>query len=614
MLPVQANYFYPSLLLTIILLSGCGSVQKPQIAVDTTITISAVPEIKSVTAADLLDQAAVAPSPQSERLLFEAAQLMQIQGDLKDATEVLSFIKLEGLDSNLTASILLLQAELSISNKQPTQVMNTLRASNFPNLEQLQAAQKIRYHELRAKAQFDIGKKQQSALESILLDPLLTIELQRNNHEFIWQALFSLPLSQLRTQAVSATNFDVRGWYQLALLGRTSSNDLDRHLLEINNWRAAWSSHPAATVLPHELELIETIARDKPQHIALLLPMGTTAGTIVRDAFMSAYFNLQEIGGQVPAVKIYDTNGGTDIRSLHLQARQEGAQLIIGPLLKQDVALLQKEADLGVPTLALNNVEGQTPGSPLLFQFALSPETEARQLANKAWQDGHRRVAVLSPQDEAGNDFYARKRESFLAEWQRLGGQLVALDIYKDNYTSTIASMLLLTASEQRMNDLQELIGKPIQFVQHRRQDIDFIYLVAQPAPARQIVPSLAYLYAAEIPIYASQDVYSGLPRPVEDKDINGVTFGDSPWLLHEEDSGITQTRDLFPMNTAQNMRLQAFGMDAFTLYPRLLLLENSSTTKIPGATGMLMLGPNNNIDRELIWVVIRNGLAQAEL
>lgn len=614
MLPVQANYFYPSLLLTIILLSGCGSVQKPQIAVDTTITISAVPEIKSVTAADLLDQAAVAPSPQSERLLFEAAQLMQIQGDLKDATEVLSFIKLEGLDSNLTASILLLQAELSISNKQPTQVMNTLRASNFPNLEQLQAAQKIRYHELRAKAQFDIGNKQQSALESILLDPLLTIELQRNNHEFIWQALFSLPLSQLRTQAVSATNFDVRGWYQLALLGRTSSNDLDRHLLEINNWRAAWSSHPAATVLPHELELIETIARDKPQHIALLLPMSTTAGTIVRDAFMSAYFNLQEIGGQVPAVKIYDTNGGTDIRSLHLQARQEGAQLIIGPLLKQDVALLQKEADLGVPTLALNNVEGQTPRSPLLFQFALSPETEARQLANKAWQDGHRRVAVLSPQDEAGNDFYARKRESFLAEWQRLGGQLVALDIYKENYTSTIASMLLLTASEQRMNDLQELIGKPIQFVQHRRQDIDFIYLVAQPAPARQIVPSLAYLYAAEIPIYASQDVYSGLSRPVEDKDINGVTFGDSPWLLHEEDSGITQTRDLFPMNTAQNMRLQAFGMDAFTLYPRLLLLENSSTTKIPGATGMLMLGPNNNIDRELIWVVIRNGLAQAEL
>lgn len=614
MLPVQANYFYPSLLLTIILLSGCGSVQKPQIAVDTTITISAVPEIKSVTAADLLDQAAVAPSPQSERLLFEAAQLMQIQGDLKDATEVLSFIKLEGLDSNLTASILLLQAELSISNKQPTQVMNTLRASNFPNLEQLQAAQKIRYHELRAKAQFDIGNKQQSALESILLDPLLTIELQRNNHEFIWQALFSLPLSQLRTQAVSATNFDVRGWYQLALIGRTSSNDLDRHLLEINNWRAEWSSHPAATVLPHELELIETIARDKPQHIALLLPMSTTAGTIVRDAFMSAYFNLQEIGGQVPAVKIYDTNGGTDIRSLHLQARQEGAQLIIGPLLKQDVALLQKEADLGVPTLALNNVEGQTPRSPLLFQFALSPETEARQLANKAWQDGHRRVAVLSPQDEAGNDFYARKRESFLAEWQRLGGQLVALDIYKDNYTSTIASMLLLTASEQRMNDLQELIGKPIQFVQHRRQDIDFIYLVAQPAPARQIVPSLAYLYAAEIPIYASQDVYSGLSRPVEDKDINGVTFGDSPWLLHEEDSGITQTRDLFPMNTAQNMRLQAFGMDAFTLYPRLLLLENSSTTKIPGATGMLMLGPNNNIDRELIWVVIRNGLAQAEL
>ncbi len=335
-------------------------------------------------------------------------------------------------------------------------------------------------------------------------------------------------------------------------------------------------------------------------------------GNIVRDAFMSAYFNLLNAGGQVPNVRFYDTGSTADnIVALHRQARADGAQLIIGPLLKQQVALLQQEADLGVPTLALNNNEGQAAVSPQLYQFALSPESEARQLASKAWQDGHRNAAILSPVDVAPNEPLARKRDSFVAEWQRLGGRVVAQDTYRDNYTESISNMLELDASEARMADLRELIGRPVLFVQRRRQDIDFIYLLAQPGPARQIVPSLAYLYAGDIPVYASQDIYSGIARPLEDRDLNGVTFGDSPWLLSAgtEVGGI---RTLFPANTADNLRLQAFGLDAFRLYPRLRLLESSPEGRMPGATGTLRLGANRNIERELTWATIANGLAQA--
>jgi outer membrane PBP1 activator LpoA protein len=342
----------------------------------------------------------------------------------------------------------------------------------------------------------------------------------------------------------------------------------------------------------------------------LLLPLGTASGQVVRDAFMSAYFSLQEIGGQVPLVRLYDTTDVTDVASLHRQARMDGAELIIGPLLKPQVNQLQNVSDLGVPTLALNTLDGIAPASPLLFQFALAPEDEARQLANKAWQDGHRYAAILAPADDAGNDYYARKRDSFTAEWLLLGGSIVSSLTYRDNYTETISKMLELDVSAERRNRLRELTGKNLQYRPRRRQDVDFILLLGQTAPARQIVPSLAYLYAGDLPVYASQDVYSGLPRPAEDRDLNGVIFGESPWVLDTGSPRALATRMLFPLNSAQNLRLQAFGIDAFTLYPRLNLLSASSQYTIPGATGRLHLGPNRNIQRDLIWTSINEGLA----
>jgi outer membrane PBP1 activator LpoA protein len=615
MIPITSHHRILCSLLVLVLLDACSSTPPPQELPAPVVeqVVIAEPEVRVLTADDLLQQAASAEPDQAATLLLQAAHLLHDQGNNAEAANVIAFIDSEMLDTNTRSSMLLLQAELAIAAMRPSDVISLLRVSNFSNLQQLNSQTRIRYHELRAQAQFATGRIQQSIVERVELDALLTPDAKHANHEALWLALKTLSLSQLQGQSTAAGNPEVQGWYELALISRTYGNNLDRQLTELRSWLAARAGHPAALILPKEMALTEVMAQERPRKIALLLPLNTTAGTIVRDAFMSAYFDLQEIGGQVPAVRIYDTGGTSDVRILHHQARMEGAQLIIGPLLKQDVALLQQEIDLGVPTLALNNVEGQTSASPLFFQFSLAPEDEARQLAHKAWQDGHRRVAILGPQDNAGNDLYSRKRESFLAEWQQLGGTVASVDTYTDNYTTTISNMLLLTASAERNERLRNLIRQPVQFVQHRRQDVDFIYLLAQPASARQIVPSLAYLFAGDIPVYASQDVYSGEPRPLEDQDINGVTFGDSPWLLNTENPATKRTRDLFPMNSAQNMRLQAFGIDAFRLYPRLRLFQENSNSNIAGATGTLTLGPNNTIERELTWAVIRDGRAVIE-
>jgi uncharacterized protein len=566
------------------------------------------PTTAPVTAQDLITRARTVTPTEAVPLLLQAATLLRDQGNLAGAADALTKIFPAALNPALNAEVAVLQAELAMARSLPKEALSALQVSGLPPTESLAPALQIRFHQVRAAAQEANGAVLVSALERIALDHLLSPGDQRPNHDRIWQALATIPNTQLQTLAAAATDPEIRGWYDLAFVARSYSTDMDRQLLELQRWRSAWATHPAARVLPPQMELLETLARERPRQVALLLPFGSNAGSVVRDAFMSAYFNLQELGGQVPTVKLYDTTKVDDIRPLHLQARQEGAQLIIGPLSKPHVSQLQSEIDLGVPTLALNNVEGQSAASSLLYQFALSPEDEARQLAERAWQQGLRYVAILGPNEEGSNDVFLRKRQSFQHAWESLGGTVVAFDHYRENYTDSISNMLLLNESSARTKHLEELLGRSLVTEQRRRQDIDFILLLAAPTAARQIVPSLAYLYAGDIPIYATQDVYAGIANQTTDRDLNGIIFGESPWLLGEV-ADLNRTRQHFPVNGAQALRLQAFGIDAFRLYPRLRLLESSAKAQIPGASGTLTLGSNHNIVRELRWATIRDGL-----
>ncbi|MGV3591784.1 MAG: penicillin-binding protein activator [Gammaproteobacteria bacterium] len=594
-----------------LLLAGCGTTSEPTRQRTTeTREAETAPEASPVDA--LLERAARADAIEAAGYFLQAARLVWAEGDVAGTEEILDFIDTSALDPVRMEGILLLQAEVAATKGEHERVMQLLGDANYPSLERLSDAQRMRFYELRATAMLALGDITAAIAERIRLDELLPPEEQAANHDMLWRALRSLPGNELNAAVSNADDADTEGWYRLAQIAYTWANDLDRQLIELRRWRSEWARHPAARVPPQEIELAEVVARERPRNIALLLPLGIEAGVIVRDAFMSAYFDVLALGGQVPDVRVYDTGtGADDIVALHQRARAEGAQLVIGPLLKPQVARLQQEADLGVPTLALNNNEGTTTNAPQLFQFALSPEGEARQIAQKAWADGHRNAAILSPLDDLGNEPFARKRDSFIAEWQRLGGRVVTQNTYRDNYTETISGMLNLDASNARMASLRALIGRPLLFVQRRRQDIDFIYLIAEPGPARQIVPSLAYLYAGDIPVYASQDVYTGAARPLQDRDLNGVTFGESPWLLGIAGDQAERIRSLFPASTANTMRLQAFGVDAFHLYPRLRLLEASPEGRMPGATGVLHLGSNRNIERELTWASINDGVAR---
>jgi outer membrane PBP1 activator LpoA protein len=558
----------------------------------------------------LLQQANSASSPEKEFFSLEAARIYIGMDQERRAFELLSTLNTRQLELELATEILLLRAQYLVDTARYDEALNILTIDRFDALPQLPIGLQRQLRFLRAQSYEALSNFTAALRERILADPLLNATDEGRNHEQIWQDLLALPVTELRRLAESEIIYAFQGWYELGVVGKAYQYNLDRQLVELNNWQRTWVRHPAARELPLTLQLVESMAAQRPNQIALLLPLNTTAGVIIRDAFMSAYLNVQSFGGQVPDIRFYDTSNTDNILEIHNQARLDGAGMIIGPLLRQHVSQLQQVRNLGVPTLALNNIDGVRPASNQLYQFALSPESEARQLAIKAWNDGHRLAAILSPLNTSG-DTYQRKMDSFIAEWTALGGQIVAQERYANNYTQSIEDLLDLSDSENRKEAISDIINASVEFSQRRRQDVDFIFLIAEPLAARQINPSLGYLYAGDLPVYATQDVYSGLNRTLENVDLNGIIFGESPWLLSQEDELKMAAQLLFPQTSAQNLRLQAFGIDAFRLYPRIRQLETGATNAFIGATGVLSLDEDNRIIRQLNWARMQDGIAR---
>lgn len=139
---------------------------------------------------------------------------------------------------------------------------------------------------------------------------------------------------------------------------------------------------------------------------------------------------------------------------------------------------------------------------------------------------------------------------------------------------------------------------------------MDMIFLIADPAQARQIKPTFAFHYAGQIPVYSTSQVYSGQPNPKADRDLNGVRFNTMPWLF-DTNSKEKQAVAQYTKSAAVYGRLHALGADAFRLYARLPQLDQVPDMRIYGATGALHMLDDGRIEREQIWVRFRNGEAQ---
>jgi hypothetical protein len=348
----------------------------------------------------------------------------------------------------------------------------------------------------------------------------------------------------------------------------------------------------------------------KPQHIALLLPLSgsyRTYANAIRNGFFTAYYAQKKQTGYAPTITVVDTQG-KNIRDVYDTAVKQGADFIVGPLDKPNVTALATSSTTTVTTLALNATPSDVRiSNNALYDFSLSPTDEAQQAAIKAQQDHHQNIIVIAPQSPLGQ----RMVNAFLSQWKKQNGNVVATTYYNNiaSLSKNISSVLGITNAYQNAHALKNILRENFRFIPQRRRDFDSIFLVANPAMAKQIIPLLQFYFAGNIPTYATSQIYNG----TADVDLEGVQFCDMPWTLKPNLFSATQNeiKTLWPDNYPRLSKFYAMGVDAFTLASQFSALQSQPNTGMPAATGTLYLSPQHYIYRQLMWAKLINGTPQ---
>jgi len=531
---------------------------------------------------------------QNQQRLQSVESLIQA-GDGNSAKQGADAINSAELPPEQHAQLRLLYAQIQLSFGEAEQAIESL-AQIQP--QQLNRDNQVKYFQSQAFAYSLTGNLLDSAKSRIELHPLITspAELEKNQASIL-ETLRLLPDTALQTNQTDV----LAGWMSLTIiLKNINQPDFDT---QISQWRATFPTHPADLSF---LDRPQDSPKNAPQAkaIALLLPGSGTfaqAGKAIRAGFMAAYNHADN--ATKPTLRFYDSEQSSP-QTLYTQAVAEGAQLIIGPLAKEQIQSLADTVTFNIPVLALNHIPGLQKNR--LYQFSLSPLDDAEQITDKAWADGHQKMLLLIPENAPG-----KRIATYLTEdWQDQGGTVLETQTYnpkETDFSAPIQKLLNLDESEQRYNKILALIPG-IKYTPRRRQDADAILLSAYSAEARSINPQLQFYQAGDLPVYAMPTVYTGQVNASLDTDLNKITFCDTPWLFNKAYQGelnmdaLKETWKQFP---SAYLRLIAMGIDAYNLATR---LDNLETDAYPGATGNLSLTADQRIKRQLICAKFMDG------
>ncbi|QSP96157.1 penicillin-binding protein activator [Marinobacter salinisoli] len=445
-----------------------------------------------------------------------------------------------------------------------------------------------------------------AAMTLVLLGQTDSSTSPQRIHDQVWMYLKEVPDQTLEAAASVAIGYEEQGWLELAA-ARQPGMELDDQGRVIRRWQNDWPGHPAAQVLPSELSLIASLAESRPESIALALPLsGTlaTAGAAIRDGFIAAYYQDESVDHSTTDIRVVDT-ADAPFSEIYQKLSEQDIDLIVGPLEKDALSTLGSMTTLPVPTLGLNYLPPSTRVPDGLYQFGLSAEDEARQIADRLSAENIRNTLVLIPRGEWGD-----RVESALRTRLTENGS-TALDIQRfsreDNLRAVTADLLGITVSRDRAVAVERTIGMDIEFEPRRRQDAEAIIMVADPTIARQFKPLFAFYFGGELPVYSPSIIYEGSPDPARDRDLNRVIFTDIPWIL--TDSDLKTNADQHLSNTRGQLgRLFAMGSDAWQLSKRLPLLRQVENSTLQGQTGTLSMTDTGSIQRKQLWAQFQNG------
>jgi outer membrane PBP1 activator LpoA protein len=498
-------------------------------------------------------------------------------------------------------------AALSLWEGRPDRALDLLD----PLSEQaLPADHRARVEALRGDAWFQKGEPLRAVdlytQRENWLDSPQAIEANRQR---LWAGLIVSDTQTLKNASEVAYDPITRGWLSLAALANSTGQQGIGWGNGVIRWQETFINHPAIGVLS-DLSLPQDSLLNYPRQVALLLPLSgnnETAGNAIKNGFLGSYFSA--IGGtdSQQQIKVYDVNADGGVVGAYSQAVLDGAEFVVGPLLRRSVTELAEEMLLPVPVLSLNYLPSDILPPPGFFQFALAPEDEAASAAVRAIGDEGLRAVALVP----ANDWGRRVLSSFATEFEGLGGTLLEYRNYEPNaqdFSFEIENLMGLSQSVQRYQRLRANIGGPLQFDPRRRQDIDFVFLAADAKAGRLIKSQLKFHYAGELPVYSTSFIYTMDGR--SDSDLNDVMFADAPWVVSPP-AWIADYPSIYNEYWPAEKRLarlHAMGYDAYNLVGELFNAREGDMDEITGATGRLFLTADGRVHRRLAWARFERG------
>jgi len=503
------------------------------------------------------------------------------------------------------------EAALALYRGDTETALNLLEALSREPLTQ---DRRVRIEALRADAWFQQGDPAR-AIELMLqreqwLDGRSEID---DNRRRLWQGLAASRPGDLRAAADLAIDPETRAWLTLGSLAASTGQQGIGWANGVARWREANPDHPAVAIID-ELELPDEQLTSYPRQIALLLPLSgnaASAGKAIQNGFLGAYFATAGGLDDRQTIRVYDVNSEGGASAAYTTAVADGAEFVVGPLIRRSVSELANDILVPIPVLTLNYLPENTLAPPGLYQFALAPEDEAEAAAERALADGHTRALALVP----NNNWGRRVLSAFATRFESLDGTVLDSRSYTSenpDYSNTIEDLMALSGSVRRYQRLRANIGGPLQFDPRRRQDAEFVFLAAEASAGRLIKSQLKFHYSGDLPVYSTSNIYAMDGR--SDSDLNGVMFVDAPWIIDPQPwiASLPDSFERFWPEQRRLGRLHAMGYDAYHLVGPLFAARLGDELDVDGATGRLFIDGDGRVHRRPAWARFEGGVPVA--
>jgi outer membrane PBP1 activator LpoA protein len=547
-----------------------------------------------------------------DSLLLDAAILFAQAGDIANSRETLDLISADSLGDALFMEYSLLGLELDIASHLHTEAQQWLIQPRFVAIKPtLSLNFSRRILSLESDLNYAMGDLETSIGKLIELGESYSQRkiLGQGSialiHEKIWRQLNELPFQTLQ-KTQPGDRDTLAGWYKLAAAVRYQQGDPAAQKSRFTIWQQRWENHPGAKKPPSALT--GRIQGRAPKNIALLLPLQDEyeiPSNTLLNGFMSGYYQKLAQGSAVPNINIYDTSEAP-VNDVYNSAVNAGADLVIGPMRQSQVEELLSLSELDVPTMTLNRVDRSIENPPEnLIQFGLSALDEVEQIADRAWLEGQTNILLIAPDSGWGQ----RATNYFIDSWTARGGLVTGAIAYPStvkDFTKLLKEPLEIDLSESRGVEMRRFINSSLSYTARRRNDIDLVVVLGYSEKVRQIKPSLDFLYAGDLPVYASSHIYNGTQQIELNRDLSGIEFSAMNWTLDGH-----MPRPLKPdqrLPTAYR-QLYALGHDAFMLHAVLGEMDKPEALPVFGSTGMLTLS-EGVIKRHEKWAVFKKGKA----